>query len=529
MMTSDDMNDESVQPSPESPTEPTPEPEGWAGREDAGSMPMTARERRRRIAALILLLLLLLMLALGAWYWYSTRMVPLPVLERDAELLNPPQYLFSITGSGANTLDRPVGVDVGPNGRVYVVDFTKRRVSVFDRSGRYLFAFNEVDGGELGNPVHLQVQGNEVWVTDRRLRGIYVFDLDGTFKRRFEPKNEEDLDWTPLALDFDTKGQLRVTDVGDTRKHRLLYFSEDGSRTATIGKTVQVDEPNADPGAFYFPNGVAVARNGRVYVSDGDNRRVQVFDDKGEFKQFVNTSGVPRGLAIDAERRLFVVDALAHQVDVYGLDGTPLTQFGARGFGPGEFNFPNDIAVDATGRIYVSDRENNQVQVWAWPQLVVPASVVPDSTWQWALCFSPLLLLPLLLLLRKRRYVLSPDFLAVLVETGRAEALTGRKLRFIAPQEDEAVLLGMDAGGVDLARYVEFEPHSPSDVAALRDKLRCTEKQAIYLSMADRVHGLLSEDDEMHRFGILVRVKVLDVQQFLDEVGAKRGDSAGSV
>ena len=106
--------------------------------------------------------------------------------------------------------------------------------------------------------------------------------------------------------------------------------------------------------------------------------------------------------------------------------------------------------------------------------------------------------------------------------------LTARKLRFIAPQEDEAALLAVDAGGVDLARYVEFEPHSPSDVAAMRDKLRCTEEQAIYLTMADRVHGLLSEDDELRRFGILVRVRVLDVQQFLDEVGAKRGDSAAN-
>ena len=189
-MTSDETNGGPAQPSPSRPPSRRGEPSRRA--QQPGPAPMTARERRRRIAALILLLLLLLMLALGAWYWYSTRMVPLPSLERDAELLNPPQYLFSISGSGANALERPVGVDVGPDGRVYVVDFGKRRVSVFDRSGRYLFSFKKVDGGDLGNPVHLQVQGNEVWVTDRRLRGIYVFDLDGKFKRRFEPKNEKD-------------------------------------------------------------------------------------------------------------------------------------------------------------------------------------------------------------------------------------------------------------------------------------------------------------------------------------------------
>ena len=488
----------------------------------SGPTPLTARERRRRILLLILLLLALVILGLGAWYWYTTRMLPMPVLEGSAEQLNPPQYLFSISGTGSNTLDRPVGVDVAPDGRVYVVDFGKRRVSVFDRSGRFLFAFNKIDGGELGNPVHLQVQANEVWVTDRRLRGIYVFDLDGKFKRRFEPKNEKDLTWTPLALDFDAQGRLRATDVGDTQKHRLHYFSEDGSRTVTIGKTQQVDELDAAPGAFYFPNGVAVAKDGRVYVSDGNNRRVQVFDKTGEFKQVIDSSGVPRGMAIDAEKRLFVVDALAHTVDVYDLEGVRLTQFGARGFGPGEFNFPNDVAIDRTGRIYVSDRENNQVQVWAWPQLVVPASVVPDSAWQWALCFTPLLLLPLLLLLRKRRYVLTPAFLATLVEEGHAEVLTAGRLRFTVPEEDESALLAIVVPDIDIRRYVEFEPHSPSDVAALREKLNCTELEAIYLTMADRVRGLLSEDANLRRFGVLVRVRVFDVEEFLSEVGPRR-------
>ena len=95
---------------------------------------------------------------------------------------------------------------------------------------------------------------------------------------------------------------------------------------------------------------------------------------KGEFQSFIDTSGVPRGIAIDAEERLYVADALAHTIDVYDLKGRSLTQFGSRGFGPGQFNYPNDIALDKGGRIYITDRENNQVQVWGWPvaQLAAP-------------------------------------------------------------------------------------------------------------------------------------------------------------
>jgi len=404
------------------------------------------------------------------------------------------------------------------------VDFGKRRISVFDPEGRYLFAFNKVEDGDatqLRNPVHLQVKGDEVWVTDRRLRGIYIFGLDGSFKRRFAPANEEDVAWTPLALAFDDAGRLRVTEVGDTDQHQLLYFSSDESRTAAVGRTRQVTNVEEEPGAFFFPNGLAVAKDGRVYVADGDNRRVQVFDDKGVFRRFVDTSGVPRGLAIDERERLYVVDALAHTIDVFTLDGERMTQFGTRGFGPGQFNFPNDVALDARGRIYISDRENNQVQVWGWPATVVPATVVPTEPWQWALCLTPLLLLPLLLLLRKRTYVLTPQFVEALNEIDRLDVLKRRRTRYVAPVEDRGVYEGRVLGEDSLVKLIRFEKHSDSDVAALKDKLRCTDEQAIYLTLGERARALMSEDVELRRLGIVAQVRVLDVAEFLEDVGEK--------
>jgi len=326
-----------------------------------------------------------------------------------------------------------------------------------------------------------------------------------------------------LALAFDGAGRLRATDVNSTNKHQLMYFSEDGSRTATLGKTGQVTMTSESPGTFFFPNGLAVADDGRVYVADGDNRRVQVFDEKGEFKQFIDTSGVPRGLAIDAKQRLYVVDALAHTVDIYDLDGKRLTAFGMRGFGPGQFNYPNDVAIGPDGRIYVTDRENNQVQVWGWSALVVPAGNLPPANdWRWALCLAPLLLLPLLLLLRKRRYVLTPAFMEALESAEQMGLLQRKRLRFIAPEQDRPSYAGKMVDGIDVARLVHFEEYSTSDVAAMQDRIRCTELEAIYLTMADRARALLSEDVDMRRSGLIARVRVLDLNEFLNDVRAKR-------
>jgi len=362
--------------------------------------------------------------------------------------------------------------------------------------------------------VHLWVKDEEVWVTDRRHRKIFVFDLDGKFKREFEPKNEE-LEWTPLALAFSPEGELRVTDVGNTEQHRLMYFSADGSRTVTVGRTHQALSLDDEPAGFFFPNGLAVAADGSVYVSDGDNRRVQVFDKAGEFKQFLDTSGVPRGIAIDADQRLYVVDAVAHTVDIYDLKGERLTQFGSQGFGPGQFNYPNDVALDARGRIYVSDRDNNQVQVWGWPVAEPPAIAAPTSPAGWLACLSPLLLLPLLLLLRKVRFVVTPDFVEAMIAADEVQTFSKkRRLRLLAPEEDRPLYAGRVVGDIDLGDLIEFDAHSESDARAMGEKYALEERDAILISMASRVRGLATEDRELRRNAIVADVRAVNFDEY---------------
>lgn len=477
---------------------------------------LTRRERRKRIIALVLLLLLIGLLAYATYFYFQNRRLPsFDVIEADAPV-QPPQYLYSITGSGANAIDNPVGVGVSASGRVYAVDFEKRRINAFTTNGRFLFSFEKTDKDRLRNPIHLWVTDDEVWVTDRRYRTIFIFDLNGRFKREFKPANEN-LDWSPLALAFSDQGELRVTDVARTDKHRLIYFSAEGSRTATVGKTWQALSLNDTPGGFYFPNGLAVAKNGEVFVSDGDNRRIQVFDKTGEFKRFIDTSGIPRGIAIDEKQMLYVVDAIAHTIDIYSLEGERLTQFGSRGFGPGQFNYPNDVAIDSNRRIYVTDRDNDQIQVWGWPTAAVPPVAIPDSPWAW-LCLSPLLLLPLLLLLRKIRVVVTPEFINAVIDAGDLEAIAKRKrLRLVAPEEDAALYEGRIVDGVDLGALVLLEPYSESDMTAMRDRYELSDREAILFSMALRERGLASEDKALRKAAALVDVRTFDLEQFRAE------------
>jgi len=479
----------------------------------SGSPKLTTRERRRRIWLLALLLLLLALLSYATYYYVQNRRLPTVQLASPEKPLDPPQYLYSITGTGDNELERPVGVGVGPDGRVYAVDFGHDRVSVFTNAGRFLFAFRDIGGKQLRNPVHLWIKGNEVWVTDRRLREIFVFDLEGKYKRTFEPAGES-LNWTPLALGFSNDNRLVVTDVGETKKHRIHFFSAEGSRTATVGKTFQATSLEDQPGGFFFPNGVAFSKDGRVFISDGDNRRLQVFSPTAEFKGFIDTSGIPRGIWIDAKDRMYVVDAVAHTVDVYDLKGKRLTQFGSNGFGPGQFNYPNDITVQGN-RIYITDRDNHQVQVWGWPVAAPPAIAAPKTPAGWLACLSPLLLLPLLFLLRKTRIVVTPDFVDALVAAGEVTTVSKRRrLRLIAPEEDREFYEGRVIDGVDLGDLIDLEPFSESDARAIAEKLEVGERESVLLSMAQRAKALATEDKDLRRLSPLADVRGVSFDEF---------------
>ncbi len=488
--------------------------------QDPSRQRMGSRERRRKIIWLALLIALLAALAFLAYYFVVNKRLPIPgIAPTSGTGIQPPEYLFSITGSGANALKGPVGVAVGKDQRVYVVDFSRRRISVFNKNGGFLFAFDQVADGantQLGNPVHIAMapDGN-LWVADRRNKAVYIFSAEGDFLRKFVPNGNEDFDWTPLAIAIASDGSVRITDVGDTAKHRLLYFDAAGNLTKQVGRTAQVVNPEDSPGYFYFPNGLAIADDGSVYVADGDNRRVQVFDTNGTFKQFVSTSGVPRGEAIDNTKDyLFVVDALAHQVDIYSLKGENLGKFGERGFGPGQFNYPNDIALMAN-RIYITDRMNDQVQVWGWPTGGLPPIKAPSTPLGWLACLSPLLLLPLLLLLRRRRFAVTEDFVGGMIATEYTQMLGERRFRFVVPEAEHARYEGRVVDGVDLGQVIKGETHSDSDARAIQQRLEVDEATAILLAIAQRTKGLCTEDERLRRLAVLLEIDVYDVAAFL--------------
>jgi hypothetical protein len=64
------------------------------------------------------------------------------------------------------------------------------------------------------------------------------------------------------------------------------------------------------------------------------------------------------GIAVDAERNIYVSDQIGSLVQAYGPDGSHLALVGRQGDGPGEFQFPLAPAVGPNGSLWVRDRES---------------------------------------------------------------------------------------------------------------------------------------------------------------------------
>ena len=159
----------------------------------------------------------------------------------------------------------------------------------------------------------------------------------------------------PYGVHVDSSGRLFVADTG---WGKVLVFDLKNHEFGFLG--------DGAAGQLSKPGCVATDQDGTIYVSDLILHRVYVYDRDLQFKRGLGNEKSfkqPVGIAIDrTRRRVYVVDALKHQVVIFDTAGREVGTFGKRGGGKGEFNYPSNIAVAANGDLYVTDTFNFRVE-----------------------------------------------------------------------------------------------------------------------------------------------------------------------
>jgi sugar lactone lactonase YvrE len=173
----------------------------------------------------------------------------------------------------------------------------------------------------------------------------------------------------PDALAVGPDGNLYVTDFSQ----RVSVISPAGKVLRRWGK------PGSGPGQFRFftfepttpadINGkIAVGPDGKVYVSDSGNARVQVFTPQGRFIRQFGSFGSGKGqfllpfdLAVDTAGNVYVADDQAENVSKFTPSGKVLWQIGGASGAPDLVGTHHFTAIDAHGRLVIVNDTQNRV------------------------------------------------------------------------------------------------------------------------------------------------------------------------
>jgi sugar lactone lactonase YvrE len=216
---------------------------------------------------------------------------------------------------------------------VFLFDAQGNRVRSF---GQGLFVFP--------HGIHVDRDGN-VWVTDGR---------DNLPRRGRGAAADAPLPPAPATV------------IG----HQVLKFSPTGELLLAIGKPGgnQPGQP-ADPAWLYQPNDVITNTNGDIFIAEGhssapgSHARISKFDRAGRFIKAWGSFGTepgqfdqPHGLAFDSQGRLFIADRSNNRIQIFDQEGNLLDH------GWKQYSRLSGIWIDQNDMLYGADSESGSVE-----------------------------------------------------------------------------------------------------------------------------------------------------------------------
>ena len=245
--------------------------------------------------------------------------------------------------------------------------------------------------------------GMSMWVADRcganacqdsDVDPILRYDLDGNLMTSF---GAGEIVW-PHGMFVDSDGNVWVADAvgfGETpagRGHVVIKFSPEGEVLMKLG----VDGVEGrDETHLRRPNDVLVAPDGSIFVADGHrgrgeaNNRIVKYDAQGNYLLEWGTTGTgpgefdePHGLAMDSQGRLFVADRYNNRIQIFDQEGAHLSTWT-------QFSRLSGLFIDSNDVLYAADSESNTRRNPGWRRGIYIGdartgwvhSFIPDPEW----------------------------------------------------------------------------------------------------------------------------------------------------
>lgn len=257
-------------------------------------------------------------------------------------------------------------------GEVYVVEST--RVQKFDRDGNFILEWpcdgcNGIDVNSVTHDVYISRSVH--LITQYTSSGVSIREWGSIGSGPAQLISPHGVSVDPIT------GNVYVADTGNGR---IQVFASDGAFLRQIGS------PGDGDGTFIglpSPAGIAFDPAARtVYATDPRRQMLLSFGEFGAFLRQWGGLGVlpgkfrwPRSVAVDSEGRVYVTDTDSERIQIFTPDGIPIGSFqGPHSRAQGPFH-PRDIAINLnTGEKYVNaayafredkfDAFNNHVRSW---------------------------------------------------------------------------------------------------------------------------------------------------------------------
>jgi DNA-binding beta-propeller fold protein YncE len=230
----------------------------------------------------------------------------------------------------------------------------------FDQNGNLVKSFGK---GLVAYAHGIYVDAKDhIWIADGLAKSgaagdvVREFDSDGKLLRTMgafgvpgtDPYHYNGVSDVLIA----PNGDIFVADGHDAKtNNRILKYDRNGKFLKEWGKL------GAGPGEFNSPHGLAMDKEGRLYVADRSNSRIQVFDQDGKFLTEWRQFGRPSGIYIDKNDNIYVADSLSNEQTnpgfKNGIRWGSVKDGKVVGFIPwGEYNAIEAVVTDDAGNIY---------------------------------------------------------------------------------------------------------------------------------------------------------------------------------
>jgi DNA-binding beta-propeller fold protein YncE len=177
-------------------------------------------------------------------------------------------------GTEPGQLNKPVDVALDADGNVYVADMANARVEKYSPDGRHLLTIGGpgMQNGQFSAPNAVAVdQAGRVYVAQGDDFSIQRFRPDGSYLDSFGQSYASESMWQIPGLAIDEAGNVYASQAISHVVQSFAAASDPPHLRWELGTV------GTGTGQFRSPQGLAI-HDGKLYVADRDNTRIQEFD-----------------------------------------------------------------------------------------------------------------------------------------------------------------------------------------------------------------------------------------------------------